>query len=239
MNQGKASSSKEKVTTKNQSGLTTGTSKAVNALVHFTLAAIAGLIIFKTVSEVGIILYTWHPVFMSIGYLLLMTDGILTMADRNIFTDGCTYQKRVTYHWMFQAVGLILITIAQSAIYINKENNEYPHYQTTHSLFGLVTYLTTIIASLGGTFTKFSYNLRNIIKPNMLKAVHGFASCIVYILGVVTILLGINQTFTEESNSNINNGILISLSLTTLYVVSKSLKTSKGRFQEVFSKSKK
>lgn len=45
-------------------------SKLVNVLIHLTLALIAGLIIVRTVKSAGIILYTLHPVFMSIGVSL-------------------------------------------------------------------------------------------------------------------------------------------------------------------------
>lgn len=49
-----------------------------------------------------------------------MSHGVLAMADKSIFTQGFTHQQRVTAHWVTQAIALILITIAQSAIYINK-----------------------------------------------------------------------------------------------------------------------
>ena len=96
-----------------------------------------------------------------------MTHGILLMADKNVFTQGYSYQKRVSTHWVIQAVALALITIAQTSVYIFKENNGYPHYASTHSLFGLVTYILTFGATVGGVLTKYSSNMKSFVKPAM------------------------------------------------------------------------
>lgn len=151
------------------------------------------------------------------------------MADKNVFTLTKSYQERITTHWVLQAFALVLITAGQSAIYVNKDLNGWPHYQSIHSLFGLTTYLLTLAATLGGVLTKYSFKLSGFVKPNMLKAGHGFAGITVYVLAVSTILLGLNQTLTDESDFNVKLGILITLVITTIYVVSKSFKISLQR----------
>lgn len=158
-----------------------------------------------------------------------MTHGTLAMADRNIFTQGNSYQKRVTTHWVLQATALLCITIGQTLIYVNKENNGYPHYQSTHSLFGLVTYLLTFGATLGGVLTKYSFKLGSVVKPAMLKAGHGFAGVAVYVLGLATIFLGLNQTWTDFNDIYLKFGILFAFVVSGLYVVNKSFKTALSR----------
>lgn len=155
-----------------------------------------------------------------------MSHAILAIADNNVFTQGKSYQQRVTTHWVLQATALVLITAAQSAIYVNKENNGYPHYQSIHSLFGLVTYLLTVTATLGGVLTKYSFKLSGLVKPNMLKAGHGFAGITVFALAMATISLGINQTLTDENDFNVKLGIYLAFVATTIYVVNKSFKVS-------------
>lgn len=151
------------------------------------------------------------------------------MADKNVFTQGKSYQQRLTTHWVLQATALVLITAGQSAIYVNKDLNGWPHYQSIHSLFGLTTYLLTVIATLGGVLTKYSFKLSGFVKPNMLKAGHGFAGILVYGLAMVTIVLGINQTLTDESDFNVKLVILLTLVVTAIYIVSKSFKVSLQR----------
>lgn len=161
------------------------------------------------------------------------------MADKNVFTQNFSHQQRVTAHWALQASALILITLAQAAIFTNKNNNGYPHYQSTHSLFGLATYLLTVMATIGGSLTKFSHQLRNVIKPAMIKVGHGFAGITVYLLAMATIFLGINQTFTNTGDDQVKIGIVVAFGITSFYVVSKSFQTTSTRFQELSKKSKK
>lgn len=168
-----------------------------------------------------------------------MSHGILTMADKNVFTQGYNHQQRVTTHWVVQAVALVLITVAQSAIYINKDRNGYPHYQSTHSLFGLVTYLLTVSATFGGALTKYSFQLRNVIKPAMLKTGHGFAGIAVYMMATTTIFLGLNQSWTDFDDLYVKLGILVSFLITSIYVTNKSFTTTIARFSEMKQKSKK
>lgn len=39
----------------------------MNIVVHLSLMAITGLIIFRTVKHAGLVLYSLHPVFLSVG----------------------------------------------------------------------------------------------------------------------------------------------------------------------------
>jgi hypothetical protein len=169
-----------------------------------------------------------------------MANGILSIADKNVFTQNYTYQQRVTNHWISQAVALVLITIAQSAIYINKDRNGYPHYQTYHSWFGLVTYLMTVmVGTFGGTATLYSQKLKNFVKPVMLKAGHGLGGITVYSLAVLTIYLGLNQSWHEEGDDKLKLGLLAAFVVSTGYVVSKSYKTAMERLKEMSKKAKK
>lgn len=169
-----------------------------------------------------------------------MANGILSMADKNVFIQNYSHQQRVTVHWVLQAVALVLITIAQSAIYINKDRNGYPHYQTYHSLFGLATYLTTVFVGVfGGTATKYSHKLRNFVKPAMLKVGHAFGGITVYSLAVATICLGLNQSFTAEGDEKVKFFLLAAFIVTTVYVVSKSYETAVERLKELSKKAKK
>lgn len=155
-------------------------------------------------------------------YLILMSHAILSMADNNFLTQSLSYQNRVTVHWILQTSALILITVAQTCIFLNKNNLGKEHYQTTHSLFGLTTYLLTVVSSLGGILTKFSFKLKKFMKPTITKILHSFAGLLTYLLAMVTICLGINQTWHYSSDSYLKPLVYILLALTTLYVTIKS-----------------
>lgn len=151
------------------------------------------------------------------------------MSGKSVFTESLSHQKRVTAHWVVQAVALVLITIGQSAIYINKDRNGWPHYQSWHSLFGLATYLLTLSATLGGTLTKYSQKLRSFVKPGFLKIGHGYAGIFVYLLAIATIFLGLNQSWTESADEQLKYGLLGAFLVTSTYVVSKTFKSVSAR----------
>lgn len=166
-----------------------------------------------------------------------MSHAILTMADNNFLTQSLSYQNRVTVHWILQSSALLLITIAQTCIFLNKNNLGKSHYTTTHSLFGLTTYLLTVIGSLGGLFTKFSFQLKHIMKPAVTKIIHSFAGLLTYILAIITICLGINQLWNNSYDTWSKPIIYVLLAFTTLYVTIKSFILVSSRVANVMKRS--
>lgn len=166
-----------------------------------------------------------------------MSHAILTMADNNFLTQSLNYHNRVTVHWVLQTSALVLITIAQTCIFLNKNSLGKPHYQTTHSLFGLTTYLLTVIGSLGGIFTKISFKLKHLVKPILIKIVHSFAGLLTYILAFITICLGINQSWNNSYDDWTKPIIYVLLAFTTLYVTIKSFILFSSRVANVMNRS--
>lgn len=140
---------------------------------------------------------------------------------------------------MTSAVALILITIGQTAIFINKNNHGYPHYQSTHSYFGVATYLLTVfVGTVSGLAAKYSYKLRKYKEPAQIKVGHATGGCIVYVLAVTTIFLGLSQSWTKVEDEGIKFGILVLLIVTTGYVVSKSIVSILAKNKEISKKIK-
>ena len=167
-------------------------------------------------SPISIILST--KTYFHFQYLILMAQGILGMSNRSIFTESISHDRRVKLHWISQTFAVILITIAQTSIFVNKNINGYPHYQSIHSICGLVTYLMTLC----GTLRKF-------MKPIQLKVGHGFAGSLVYVLASATICLGINQVWGDEEDAQIKLASIVVILISALYVVSASIKTALAR----------
>lgn len=160
------------------------------------------------------------------------------MADKNILTQRLSHNDRVTVHWVTQAAALVLITIGQAAIYSAKNQLEYPHFETNHGKAGLFLYIVTVfLSTLHGTATKYSYNLRKRVPPIKIKMVHAYAGSFAYVLAVITLLFGINQSWNEETDNQIKIGIIITLILTTFYVVSNAVEKATSRAKDLKSKS--
>jgi Eukaryotic cytochrome b561 len=163
-------------------------------------------------------------------------QGIIALNGRSTYTDGYKYNQKVTTHWVLQASALLMITIAQISIYVNKNINGYPHYQTVHSICGLVTFIFTIGASLFGTCTLYSNALKNFIKPVQLKVGHAFGGSIVFVASAATICTGINQTWTDEKDVQVKLGAMAVLFIGSFYVVSRSIKTALARIATMSKK---
>jgi uncharacterized protein YqgC (DUF456 family) len=90
-----------------------------------------------------------------------MSNAILIMSDNHILTKSFSHQDRVTVHWIIQVFAVVLITIAQICIFWNKVRLEKSHYQTTHAIFGLITYILTLLTTFGGKLEEFYCSLIN------------------------------------------------------------------------------
>lgn len=165
-----------------------------------------------------------------------MVQGILAISGRSILADVSNHDKRNYAHLVSQILALILITIAQASIYTNKNNNGYPHYQTIHSYFGLATYMGTVMGIFGGIANNYSNSLKSFIKPVQLKVGHGIAGSILFVVASITISIGINQTWTNEADAQLKLVTIATLILSSLFVVTKSIKTALSRLASMSKK---
>ncbi|KAL9704176.1 hypothetical protein quinque_007694 [Culex quinquefasciatus] len=191
----------------------------VNLLANFLMFAIAGFITYHCFNK-ATVLFSWHPTFMAVGYLVLMSQAVLTLSGANLLTYQRHHKTRVLVHWLLQAVAGVLITIAFVCIVLNKIRMGKAHFQTTHGLFGLITVVLTLVSIGGGVFTKYGYQLRSVVRPIYSKIMHGVAGTVTYILGSVTIGLGIySRWFEEDNGEQVRLALLIGLIAVTLYVI--------------------
>lgn len=149
-----------------------------------------------------------------------MSQAILVMADNNVFTHMMAYPKRVITHWILQAIALVLVTVGQSCIFINKVRLGKPHYQSIHSILGLLTFLLTILTAVGGIFTKYSYQLRTYIKPIQIKMIHSLVGIITYAMAASTISFGIfSKAWKNENDTWVLTMIEFIIIVSTPYII--------------------
>ncbi|XP_053668704.1 uncharacterized protein LOC128719107 [Anopheles marshallii] len=190
-----------------------------NLLINGLMFAVAGYITYHCFNK-AMVLFSWHPTFMSIGYLILMSQAVLTMSGTNYFTHRCHHRTKVFLHWLLQAVAGVLITIASVCIFLNKVRLGKPHFQTLHGIFGLVTVCFTLASIGGGVTTKYAFQLRHYIRPIYSKLMHGIAGTVAYLLATTTISLGVySRWFQEDNDANVRLTLVIAIGTIALYVV--------------------
>jgi cytochrome b561 len=158
------------------------------------------------------------------------------MADSSILTTNLSHQNRITAHWIIQVCAFVLFAIAQICIFTNKARQEKPHFQTTHSIFGLITLILTMLSAIGGIFTKYAMQLRNTVKPVVLKCFHSFAGITVYILAMITIILGFNQMWNEDKDAYIKPILIILIIIIAFFVLIKSFVLFLSRFNDILKR---
>uniref|UniRef100_A0A1L8DZS8 ascorbate ferrireductase (transmembrane) n=2 Tax=Nyssomyia neivai TaxID=330878 RepID=A0A1L8DZS8_9DIPT len=206
----------------------------MNILIHCLLLIFTAYVIFISFSQ-GVFLFSWHPALMTLGYSIFMTEAILSFSENNLLARNRNFKWRVKFHWILQAIGCISITIGFIIILTNKFINDKPHFQTNHAIVGLVTIILTILVAVGGIWTKYSYDLRQYLRPVYAKIIHAVFGSALYILVVTTLILGMNSDYFErysfKSAKWIGGFILI---FTTFYILIKPITTSVSRFKTAF-----
>jgi cytochrome b-561 domain containing protein 2 len=166
-----------------------------------------------------------------------MTHAVLTMSDNNYFTNNLEYKSRVYVHWVLQALAGVLITVAFTCIFANKWRAGKSHFQSTHSLVGLTTVCLTLVAIVGGVFTKYSFRLRTIVRPVYMKIGHAALGSVTYMLAVAALILGIYSKWFEGVSSPELQGVFTGvLCLTTAYVMIKPMLVMATRFRGVMTR---
>jgi hypothetical protein len=101
---------------------------------------------------------------------------------------------------------------------------------------GLVTYIFTLCATIGGICNNYSASLKRFVKPVQLKIGHGLAGSVVYMLASTTIFLGINQVWTNVMDHELKIVTLVVLFISSFYIVTKSIKTALTRIASMSKK---
>uniref|UniRef100_A0A182P4Z4 ascorbate ferrireductase (transmembrane) n=1 Tax=Anopheles epiroticus TaxID=199890 RepID=A0A182P4Z4_9DIPT len=190
-----------------------------NALINVLMFGVAGYITYHCFNK-AMVLFSWHPTFMSIGYLILMSQAVLTMSGANYFTHRYHHRTKVFLHWLLQAFAGVLISIAAVCIFLNKIRLGKPHFQTLHGIFGLVTVCLTLASIAGGVTTKYAFQLRHYMRPIYSKLGHGIVGTVAYLLGTATIGLGVySRWFQEDNDANVRLTLVIAIGTIALYVI--------------------
>jgi len=171
-----------------------------NVSVH---AALSGLILFVTYIcfYEGTVLFSWHPSLMLIGFLVLMTEAILSFNPINLPTRELSYKSRVFLHWILQAVSTCAITASFTIIILNKISIGKNHFTSNHGKVGLTTIILTGISVTFGILAKYSYQFRHYLRPLNMKMIHSVLAICCYILALTTISLGLLSPWFLENVS--------------------------------------
>ncbi|CAH1169630.1 unnamed protein product [Phaedon cochleariae] len=159
--------------------------------------------------------FTWHPLLLSLGWMLLMTEGVLIISKENPIGRRLrlNHTLKLRYHWIIIAIALALILAGFLVIVINKNNLNKQHFKTWHGLFGLLGIIGCLPAVMNGTAALFDAELKSFIKPSTIKLIHQASGSVAFIFGGLAVILSVYSKWFGRASDN--NRYLFMLGLTT------------------------
>ncbi|XP_045525342.1 transmembrane reductase CYB561D2-like [Pieris brassicae] len=148
-----------------------------------------GIIIYCCFRD-GVSLFSFHPILMSMGWLIFMCSAVNAVTPGDFATEWMPIRLRSARHWVLQLVAATIILTGFIIIMINKIINDKPHFVSLHAKFGLAAIIFTFLTSLGGLTTLYSLKLKDYLAPIYIKVIHASVGLITLCLGVITIVLG-------------------------------------------------
>lgn len=135
--------------------------------------------------------FSWHPICMSLGVGLLMTEAVFSISGEAYVATKLHRKNRVTMHWILHTTGLSLMLIGLIIIVVNKIEHDKPHFATPHSILGLISIILAILTAGFGIVTNNTRWLYPRVRPVLLKILHAFGGISVTILLLATLITGL------------------------------------------------
>lgn len=143
-------------------------------------------------------IFPYHPLFMCLGYGVLMGEAIL-------FSRYIKSRQRkwwLQFHLTAQLVGYLLVTIAFTIILYSKISKNKSHFQSWHAIFGGIAFGITTIQILFGLF--IYYCRKRLIKWRgvpfaiQLSRFHGYSGIVSHGLSIYALTLGYCSNFARS-----------------------------------------
>ncbi|XP_051531467.1 probable transmembrane reductase CYB561D1 isoform X2 [Myxocyprinus asiaticus] len=151
-------------------------------IISFGLAILTSIL-----SRPGTSLFSWHPVCMSLGFGLCMTEGILLFSAEGSPLCFKSRKWKVRLHWFFQALLLVFGATGFSFMVASKNVSEHSHFTSWHSLLGVGTMAATVLQAICGIFLLFPTLISTQSFPR-LRLYHRTCGLVAYLLATITIM---------------------------------------------------
>lgn len=178
-----------------------------------------GLVVLTSIlSRPGTSLFSWHPVCMSLGFGLCMTEGILLFSAEGSPFCFKSRKWKVRLHWFFQALLLICGATGLGFMVASKNIKEHQHLTSWHSLLGVSTMAATLLQAVCGVLLIFP----KLISPRSfprLRLYHATCGLVAYLLATVTLMSAMFTDWFQASVSGIYWYVFLFLPLFPALVV--------------------
>ncbi|KAM3621111.1 uncharacterized protein V6R79_006177 [Siganus canaliculatus] len=164
--------------------------KASAVLTHFFCIVFTVFMAF--LSRPGSSLFSWHPFFMTLSFSLFMTEAILLFSPRGSPIKKLPHKAKGRAHWILQCLCASCAVLGLAAIWYNKHLNGKAHFTSWHGLLGVLTVGVVGLQSVAAVPLIY-HSLAKGWSLAKLKRYHATTGLVTYLLGSVSLLLGLNS----------------------------------------------
>lgn len=124
-----------------------------------------------------------------------MFEGIMLFNQQSSLVPKINHLTKGTIHGFFMFIGALCSALGFSAIYVNKDKNDKPHFQTWHAWFGIATLVYATVQTIAGVFLKYHNKLKIPIKLKDMKLYHATSGLLAFTLMSITMYLALFSTW--------------------------------------------
>ncbi|GMH42529.1 hypothetical protein BSKO_10448 [Bryopsis sp. KO-2023] len=138
-------------------------------------------------------LFSYHPVFMSLAYIVFMSEAVIfATAFRKL--DGEDRVHAIRNHMKLQIGAISCAVVGFGAIFYNKILHGKAHFQSYHGKLGLFTVVMSSVAPLAGLFSFKSLGMFDKLPPFLqprIKWWHRTIGGLTLAASILTVELGL------------------------------------------------
>lgn len=159
-------------------------STTIDCVNHALIGVLTVLTLFYSARSASVM--DLHVSFCTVGYVLLMSEGIIWLAGDNVITRPISRRTRSHVHWILQVLGLVCIMVGVVVMYQRKR----VHFKSNHAILGLSSVVIMVTLAICGYPVFVAVKLRKLIKPVIIKFTHNFLGIACFVLGMSAQILG-------------------------------------------------
>ncbi|KAK2862076.1 hypothetical protein Q5P01_001609 [Channa striata] len=157
-------------------------------LAHFLCTAFTAFM--ALTCRPGSSLFSWHPFLMTLAFSFFMTEAILLFSPHGSLIKRFSHKTKGRVHWILQGLCASSAVLGLSAISYNKYVNDKAHFSSWHGLLGLLTLCVVGLQSVAALPLVY-HSLAKGWSLAKLKRYHAASGLVTYLLGSVSLLLGL------------------------------------------------
>ncbi|CAG9861902.1 unnamed protein product [Phyllotreta striolata] len=169
---------------------------------------------------------TWHIILNVLGVALCMAEGVQIYRKQSIVTIGDTRDEKRIAHLVVMLFSFVCITTGISL----KISTKTEHFKSIHSQLGLSSWVISFVALIGGITAYYSRSMPR-VSPMIVKVLHIFIGITAYIIGVATLVYGLEYLMGAHSRGWVALTVLL-----LVYVAYSLLEPCKSLFNLIMGR---